>query len=546
MSLKKKVLAKYEIIAGRKERFKEMLKPFYENPGDTKYDRPEFWDHILPKAIKGLKLDDRIVWFLKKARGTRPVFLKDKSEATNDPRSALTSASIEDFLDRLIHFVDNAEVNNYKSVLNFQFKNKKIAEVLDQLEKLTAHDEENTKAEARLVPQGEDKTFLKFKDGWEWHLLDRASCKQEGAAMRHCGNSAAGKSGQKILSLREPVAKKGKKLWKPHATFIWNPDGILGEMKGYANEKPKEEVHPYIVELLKNHDITKLKGGGYASNKNFKISDLAPALKDKLAETRNDLVDTTHKEADIDALVERINDLAANQEEWARNPTENDMSYYLLENLDLSEAVLIRRLEDDDYNNVKMIKDLDADWESTLKDMMEVEHTAGYGRVTNELNSLTIGEHSFQMDDDLTQELAELSEEQFEEVQRRVDCYISDNREDAATSLDDERFSLILSSEAIQTKLDELLDEKFNADLDLIENKVMEENIDVNSLKISKWNDEDISLYYGTPDGDETIYAIDFDDKDYMESFLKTLKENITKYNRGGEFRKEEPTQPTA
>ena len=58
----------------------------------------------------------------------------------------------------------------------------------------------------------------------------------------HCGNGN-GIGGDKLYSLREPIMKPHKTCWKPHLTFILR-EGLLGEMKGFANQN---QALPIIV-----------------------------------------------------------------------------------------------------------------------------------------------------------------------------------------------------------------------------------------------------------------------------------------------------------
>ena len=129
--------------------------------------------------------------------------------------------------------------------------------------------------------------FITLKDGWVWFVVEEGRSRQEGSAMRHCGNGF-GHFRDQLLSLREPV-KKGKfKLWKPHLTFIIN-DGYLGEMKGYANSKPKKELHGYIASLLEDSRVLGIKGGGYLARSNFCFSDLCIPLRKQVLEINNRL-----------------------------------------------------------------------------------------------------------------------------------------------------------------------------------------------------------------------------------------------------------------
>lgn len=117
-----------------------------------------------------------------------------------------------------------------------------------------------------------DKKIIDFGNGWAWWHLDRPYCEAEGNAMGHCGNSAAYKSDDTILSLRQ---HKHGDLWEPHCTFILDGDHFIGEMKGKANEKPVERYHSMIIRLLENDIIYGIKGGGHAPENNFSLNDLS-------------------------------------------------------------------------------------------------------------------------------------------------------------------------------------------------------------------------------------------------------------------------------
>lgn len=120
------------------------------------------------------------------------------------------------------------------------------------------------------VPE-DAKILHDFGDGFAWWDLGVPSCRDEGNAMGHCGNTAANNGN--VLSLRKRYRAEGKTFYKPHLTFIQHDDGTLGEMKGEGNEKPGKEFHPHIKELLKKGYLP--GGGGHAPQNNFDISDLS-------------------------------------------------------------------------------------------------------------------------------------------------------------------------------------------------------------------------------------------------------------------------------
>jgi hypothetical protein len=134
--------------------------------------------------------------------------------------------------------------------------------------------------------------IITYKDGHAWFDLSKPYCELEGDAMGHCGNSAAYNDDDTVLSYRLVKKVKGEVLSRPSLTFILDGNRRLGEMKGRANEKPKEKYHDAIVDLLlhKKQDeffIQGIKGGGYAPENNFNINDLKnEQLKEKLFTNR--------------------------------------------------------------------------------------------------------------------------------------------------------------------------------------------------------------------------------------------------------------------
>jgi len=235
---------------------------------------------VVKWASDVLKREDRVMWFL---RQFKKYLLETKSRKKTESQTVHLRRE-------LAHFVSNAETNNFTDVLNFKFPSDISHE--DLIAKLRHFEQtsvEKKKEEKRLLEKEEGvKTFVKFPDGWEWQLLPAGSCSKEGASMRHCGNVPSVKPGDEILSLREPVKKGKETLWKPHATFILN-EGRLGEMKGFANEKPDKKLHPYIKELLLQDDIEGIKGGGYEAKKNFALSDLTDEDRADLYEKKPEL-----------------------------------------------------------------------------------------------------------------------------------------------------------------------------------------------------------------------------------------------------------------
>jgi hypothetical protein len=152
---------------------------------------------------------------------------------------------------------------NWNAILSSKFNDPKFA--LYDLANLDRDYHENLKKKQRNIPGAEGKTIIEFPDGYKWVNLERGYCAQEGESMGHCGNTRP-KPGDTILSLRD-----SKNF--PHLTFILN-NGVLGQRKAKANEKPAPKYYPYIIELLKLPIIKDLKKGEYKPETDFKLSDL--------------------------------------------------------------------------------------------------------------------------------------------------------------------------------------------------------------------------------------------------------------------------------
>ncbi len=135
---------------------------------------------------------------------------------------------------------------------------------------------QDTRNILRYTKQREPKLIMQFPDKFAWFNLKNPTCDvDEAKAMGHCGNRAAGKSGETILSLRQLVHEvNGETHWYPVLTFILDEDGYLGRDEGQNNDKPVPRYHPYIIALLRSDIIKGIKGGGYMPSHNFHLSDL--------------------------------------------------------------------------------------------------------------------------------------------------------------------------------------------------------------------------------------------------------------------------------
>jgi len=112
-------------------------------------------------------------------------------------------------------------------------------------------------------------------EGYYWVDLETYNSPEECERMGHCGRSSKGR----LHSLRSDK-KLGKfKLNRSHLTAAIGDDGILFQLKGPKNSKPKEEYHPYILplfDMVDDNDEYFISGFGkeYASQQDFRLEDL--------------------------------------------------------------------------------------------------------------------------------------------------------------------------------------------------------------------------------------------------------------------------------
>ena len=217
-------------------------------------------------SINHLKKDDRIVWYLSILQRFSMHYLKISNKFSYFEKNHKIGAKIKRKLrgwdiqrvqkdfelfnhETWEHFSNIQMVFGSFKMQHYAFYNKKknklepksVQEVFDAFRKMES-DLQNDNKRDRYCSDG--KPVLTFDDGWTWFGISEGFSAQEAAAMRHCGNGEGGR-GDYLLSLRQPIEKQGVIFWKPHLTFILN-NGYLGEMKGFANQKPHSRYHGYI------------------------------------------------------------------------------------------------------------------------------------------------------------------------------------------------------------------------------------------------------------------------------------------------------------
>ena len=144
--------------------------------------------------------------------------------------------------------------------------------------------------------------LIDFRDengeGYYWADLNVKNSSEECERMGHCGRSSYGY----LYSLRsDKLLPGGKyKLNRSHLTAAIGTDGILYQLKGPKNSKPKEEYHEYIKPLFYTlggggeEDDYLIQGFGveYASQQDFKLTDLPNQTIRELYSNRPELFNT--------------------------------------------------------------------------------------------------------------------------------------------------------------------------------------------------------------------------------------------------------------
>ena len=248
-------------------------------------------------ARRTLRKQDRVTWWLRwyrlwlesRTRGLGGLLKRDLAAYSAKAGAPVSKADLPQNLEDLRGYLEHLMGLKDAAVQDVVWGYETPRQLRDKFEVVEQELAEKAESERRVIPQDQDEdpeeppysrhgedpeVWIQFPNGWVWMNLGRAYCSAEAKAMGHCGNSPRSDTSDRILSLREPVEKGGRKYWSPHCTFILRGGAFLGEMKGRNNAKPTARYHPYIVALLKDDRIKGIMGGGYKPRNNFHWSDL--------------------------------------------------------------------------------------------------------------------------------------------------------------------------------------------------------------------------------------------------------------------------------
>jgi len=95
-----------------------------------------------------------------------------------------------------------------------------------------------------------DKVIHTFDNGYFWYDIQSHACDFEGKQLGHCGRGEIGQ----LVSLRSG----GGRQMKPMVTLEF--DGkVLYQIKGKANQPPKEDLWPYVEWFIENMGVESIK-----------------------------------------------------------------------------------------------------------------------------------------------------------------------------------------------------------------------------------------------------------------------------------------------
>lgn len=127
--------------------------------------------------------------------------------------------------------------------------------------------------------------------GFYWADLNTNDSREECNRMGHCGRTS---STNTIFSLRETKRLKDNyTINKSHLTAaIGDENGIVYQLKGPKNNKPRPEFYPYVVDLILNTDVVKGFGSEYNSSDDFSITDLTDEQITQIYQSKPEIFNT--------------------------------------------------------------------------------------------------------------------------------------------------------------------------------------------------------------------------------------------------------------
>ena len=122
--------------------------------------------------------------------------------------------------------------------------------------------------------KAEELVLHTFDNGYFWYDIQSHACDFEGQKMGHCGR---GERGQ-LYSLRS--GEKRREI-KPMVTLDMDEERTVYQIKGKANEAPKEDLWPYIDWFIEYADVERITEEGMHSSDGLGFAEMIAYLKQK-------------------------------------------------------------------------------------------------------------------------------------------------------------------------------------------------------------------------------------------------------------------------
>jgi hypothetical protein len=189
-----------------------------------------YWDDALGWALRALKNDAWIVWFLRWERlmiwsrivrspehykrpeheGVADLFRRDAEDYAR--RSDCSVAAVEDAAESFVTSQYRRDLEHLLSLPCDEIQRfrpgfmlpEEVRVRLKAMEQKWREQVNRVLSPQRVAEQGM-RPFIEFPDGWAWFINDKESCEIEAAAMGHCGNTTSPVPSDRIVSLRGQI-----------------------------------------------------------------------------------------------------------------------------------------------------------------------------------------------------------------------------------------------------------------------------------------------------------------------------------------------------
>ncbi len=276
--------------------------------------RANHYDHLLESVftVKGLKAEEKeeIQKRYDKTKRKMKIFADKYIEKTKIEGSMLpedenaynalyASNQFASFLKASIqHYLDVANTFQAPELIDFNWSGYNMHDLITELRNREEKIRKALKKQRKLLPQGQ--TWIEFDDGFRWTYLPRSSCRDLAREGDHCATveSWMGSNFGRLLYLTDSEGELILTASYAHlrtyqlarseiAELEAGIDfGVLGQIRGNYNSKPKKQYLKYIAALLCDDRVLFHIPDSYRSDDQFLIEDLDD-LQRGIIEQRN-------------------------------------------------------------------------------------------------------------------------------------------------------------------------------------------------------------------------------------------------------------------